>query len=174
MSRYEDDEKKSIGFMIFAILLSIILVVFTAFLMFQVFRLQILPENILFPILLALLLFTIILVLLINFWSHGIISKIIFSLLVIAVSATYGLGNYYLYSTNKTLQTVTTQAKQAKNTVSVVTLSSSSIEDAKDLEGAKLGVLKNIGKESTQKSLKDLSKQGVTYTKKSMTICLAY
>ena len=94
MSQYEDDEKKSIGFMIFAILLSIILVVFTAFLMFQVFRLQVLPENILFPILLALLLFTIILVLLINFWSHGIFSKIIFSLLVIAVSATYGLGNY--------------------------------------------------------------------------------
>lgn len=166
MSQYEDDEKKSIGFMIFAILLSIILVVFTAFLMFQVFRLQVLPENILFPILLALLLFTIILVLLINFWSHGIFSKIIFSLLVIAVSATYGLGNYYLYSTNKTLQTVTTQAKQAKNTVSVVALSSSSIEDVKDLEGAKLGVLKSIGKESTQKSLKDLNKQGVTYTKK--------
>ena len=46
MSQYEDDEKKSIGFMIFAILLSIILVVFTAFLMFQVFRLQVLPENI--------------------------------------------------------------------------------------------------------------------------------
>ena len=44
MSRQE--KKKSIGFMIFAILLSVILVVFAGFLIYQIFKLQILPDNI--------------------------------------------------------------------------------------------------------------------------------
>ena len=47
MSRQE--KKKSIGFMIFAILLSVILVVFAGFLIYQIFKLQILPDNILIP-----------------------------------------------------------------------------------------------------------------------------
>ena len=45
MSQYEDDEKKSIGFMIFAILLSVILIVFAGFLIYQIFKLQILPDS---------------------------------------------------------------------------------------------------------------------------------
>ena len=45
MSRQEN--KKSIGFMIFAIILSVILVVFTGGLIYQIFKLQILPDNIL-------------------------------------------------------------------------------------------------------------------------------
>ena len=46
MSRQEN--KKSIGFMIFAIILSVILVVFTGGLVYQIFKLQILPDNISF------------------------------------------------------------------------------------------------------------------------------
>ena len=71
-----------------------------------------------------------------------------------------------MYSTSKTLTTVTTQSNKAKNTVSVIAMNSSSMEDVKSLEGAKLGVLTNIGKESTDKSLKDIKKNKVTYTKK--------
>lgn len=44
-------------------------------------------------------------------------------------------------------------------------MNSSSMEDVKSLEGAKLGVLTNIGKESTEKSLKDIKKDKVTYIK---------
>lgn len=65
MSRQEN--KKSIGFMIFAIILSVILVVFTGGLVYQIFKLQILPDNILIPIILVLILLTLIFVLLINF-----------------------------------------------------------------------------------------------------------
>lgn len=166
MSQQEYGKKKSIGFTIFAILLSIILAVLTVLFIYQVFKLQILPNNILIPILLAILLFSLILLLLLNFCAHGLVTKIIYSILVIVISATYGLGNYYLYSTNVTLQTVTTQAKQSKNSVSVVALSTNSVENIKDLNHAKIGVLKTIGKESTQKALKDMDKNGITYTKK--------
>lgn len=165
MSRQEN--KKSIGFMIFAIILSVILVVFTGGLVYQIFKLQILPDNILIPIILALILLTLIFVLLINFSTHGLVSKILCSLMVVVLSAVYGLGNYYLYSTNTTLETVTDQGNKAKNTVSVVVLNSSGLENVNSLEGSKLGVLKTIGNEATKKSLIDLKKNNVTYTKKT-------
>lgn len=165
MSRQEN--KKSIGFIIFAIILSVILVVFTGGLVYQIFKLQILPDNILIPIILVLILLTLIFVLLINFSTHGLVSKILCSLMVVVLSAVYGLGNYYLYSTNTTLETVTDQKNRAKNTVSVVALNSSSLENVNSLDGSKLGVLKTIGKEATKKSLADLKKNNVTYTKKT-------
>lgn len=165
MSREEN--KKSIGFMIFAIILSVILVVFTGGLVYQIFKLQILPDNILIPIILVLILLTMIFVLLINFSTHGLVSKILCSLMVVMLSAVYGLGNYYLYSTNTTLETVTDQGNKAKNTVSVVVLNSSGLENVNSLEGSKLGVLKTIGNEATKKSLTDLKKNNVTYTKKT-------
>ena len=160
MSRQEN--KKSIGFIIFAIILSVTLVVFTGGLVYQIFKLQILPDNILILILL-----TLIFVLLINFSAHGLVSKILCSLMVVVLSAVYGLGNYYLYSTNTTLETVTDQGNKAKNTVSVVVLNSSGLENVNSLEGSKLGVLKTIGNEATKKSLTDLKKNNVTYTKKT-------
>lgn len=165
MSRQEN--KKSIGFMIFAIILSVILVIFTGGLVYQIFKLQILPDNILIPIILVLILLTLIFVLLINFSTHGLVSKILCSLMVVVLSAVYGLGNYYLYSTNTTLETVTDQGNKAKNTVSVVVLNSSGLENVNSLEGSKLGVLKTIGNEATKKSLTDLKKNNVTYTKKT-------
>lgn len=165
MSRQEN--KKSIGFIIFAIILSVTLVVFTGGLVYQIFKLQILPDNILIPIILVLILLTLIFVLLINFSTHGLVSKILCSLMVVVLSAVYGLGNYYLYSTNTTLETVTDQGNKAKNTVSVVVLNSSGLENVNSLEGSKLGVLKTIGNEATKKSLTDLKKNNVTYTKKT-------
>lgn len=165
MSREEN--KKSIGFMIFAIILSVILVIFTGGLVYQIFKLQILPDNILIPIILVLILLTLIFVLLINFSAHGLVSKILCSLMVVVLSAVYGLGNYYLYSTNTTLETVTDQGNKAKNTVSVVVLNSSGLENVNGLEGSKLGVLKTIGNEATKKSLTDLKKYNVAYTKKT-------
>ena len=165
MSRQEN--KKSIGFMIFAIILSVILVVFTGGLVYQIFKLQILPDNILIPIILVLILLTLIFVLLINFSAHGLVSKILCSLMVVVLSAVYGLGNYYLYSTTTTLETVTDQGNKAKNTVSVVVLNSSGLENVNSLEGSKLGVLKTIGNEATKKSLTDLKKNNATYTKKT-------
>ena len=167
MSRQEN--KKTIGFIIFAIILSVILVIFTGGLIYQIIKLQILPDNILIPGILAIVLFSVILFILINFCAHGIISKIIYSILVIIISVVYGFGNYYLYSTNATLETVTDQSSLSKNTVSVVALNSSSLEDVNSLNGTKIGVLRTIGKESTKKSLSDLKKNNVTYTKKNVT-----
>ena len=165
MSRYEA-EKKPIGFIIFAIILSVILVALVSLLIFQIVKLQILPDNILIPVILVFVLFSLILLLLLNFCTHRLVTKIIYSILVVVVSVFYGFGNYYLYSTNSTLSTVTDIAKQSKNTVSVIVLSSSDKKNVQDLKGSKIGVLKSIGKEGTQKSLKDIQNNGVSVSKK--------
>ena len=56
MSRHEE-KKKSIVFIIFGILLSIVLVAFTGVLIYQLYKLQVLPDNILIPVILAIILF---------------------------------------------------------------------------------------------------------------------
>ena len=156
--------KKSLGFTIFAIVLSIVLVATAGIMVYEIFKLEILPSNILLPVILVIILFSLILLLLINFCAHGLATKIIFSFLVILISVAYGLGDYYLYSTASTLNTVTEQAAKSKNTVSLIVMAESTKTDVQDINGSKIGVLKNINKEGTKKSLNDISKQNIGYS----------
>ena len=162
----ENPNKKSLGFTIFAIVLSIVLVAPAGIMVYEILKLEILPSNILLPVILVIILFSLILLLLINFCAHGLATKIIFSFLVILISVAYGLGDYYLYSTASTLNTVTEQAAKSKNTVSLIVMAESTKTDVQDINGSKIGVLKNINKEGTKKSLNDISKQNIGYSTK--------
>lgn len=160
----KNPNKKSLGFTIFAIVLSIVLVATAGIMVYEIFKLEILPSNILLPVILVIILFSLILLLLINFCAHGLATKIIFSFLVILISVAYGLGDYYLYSTASTLNTVTEQAAKSKNTVSLIVMAESTKADVQDINGSKIGVLTNINKEGTKKSLNDISKQNIGYS----------
>ena len=156
-----EEKRKPIILTIFFIILSLIMVVFASGIIYQIIKLQVLPDKLVIPIILIIVLFTAIMLVLLNFFTHGIATRIIYTFLIIAVSVVYGFGNFYLYSTSKTLTKVTTQTGIVKNTVSVIALSSSSMSDVSDLNNAKVGSLKTIGKEGTQKSLKDIKKNNV-------------
>lgn len=160
----KNPNQRSLGFTIFAIVLSIVLVATAGIMVYEILKLEILPSNILMPVILVIILFSLILLLLINFCSHGLATKIIFSFLVILISVAYGLGDYYLYSTASTLNTVTEQAAKSKNTVSLIVMAESTKEDVQDINGSKIGVLTNINKEGTKKSLNDISKQNIGYS----------
>lgn len=162
----KNPNKKSLGFTIFAIVLSIVLVATAGIMVYEIFKLEILPSNILLPVILVIILFSLILLLLINFCAHGLATKIIFSFLAILISVAYGLGDYYLYSTASTLNTVTEQAAKSKNTVSLIVMAESTKADVQDINGSKIGVLTNINKEGTKKSLNDISKQNIGYSTK--------
>ena len=157
-----EEKRKQIILTIFFIILSLIMVVFASGIIYQIIKLQVLPDKLVIPIILIIVLFTAIMLVLLNFFTHGIATRIIYTFLIIAVSVVYGFGNFYLYSTSKTLTKVTTQTGIVKNTVSVIALSSSSMSDVSDLNNAKVGSLKTIGKEGTQKSLKDIKKNNVS------------
>lgn len=160
----KNPNQRSLGFTIFAIVLSIVLVATAGIMVYEILKLEILPSNILLPVILVIILFSLILLLLINFCAHGLATKIIFSFLVILISVTYGLGDYYLYSTASTLNIVTEQAAKSKNTVSLIVMAESKKEDVQDINGSKIGVLTNINKEGTKKSLNDISKQNIGYS----------
>ena len=160
----KNPNQRSLGFTIFAIVLSIVLVATAGIMVYEILKLEILPSNILMPVILVIILFSLILLLLINFCVHGLATKIIFSFLVILISVAYGLGDYYLYSTASTLNTVTEQAAKSKNTVSLIVMAESTKEDVQDINGSKIGVLTNINKEGTKKSLNDISKQNIGYS----------
>ena len=159
----KNPNQRSLGFTIFAIVLSIVLVATAGIMVYEILKLEILPSNILLPVILVIILFSLILLLLINFCAHGLATKIIFSFLVILISVAYGLGDYYLYSTASTLNTVTEQSAKSKNTVSLIVMAESTKSDVQDINGSKIGVLKNINKEGTKKSLNDISKQNIGY-----------
>lgn len=160
----KNPNQRSLGFTIFAIVLSIVLVATAGIMVYEILKLEILPSNILLPVILVIILFSLILLLLINFCAHGLATKIIFSFLVILISVAYGLGDYYLYSTASTLNIVTEQAAKSKNTVSLIVMAESPKADVQDINGSKIGVLKNINKEGTKKSLNDISKQNIGYS----------
>lgn len=160
----KNPNQRSLGFTIFAIVLSIVLVATAGIMVYEILKLEILPSNILMPVILVIILFSLILLLLINFCAHGLATKFIFSFLVILISVAYGLGDYYLYSTASTLNTVTEQAAKSKNTVSLIVMAESTKEDVQDINGSKIGVLTNINKEGTKKSLNDISKQNIGYS----------
>lgn len=160
----KNPNQRSLGFTIFAIVLSIVLVATAGIMVYEILKLEILPSNILLPVILVIILFSLILLLLINFCAHGLATKIIFSFLVILISVAYGLGDYYLYSTASTLNTVTEQAAKSKNTISLIVMAESTKTDVQDINGSKIGVLTNINKEGTKKSLNDISKQNIGYS----------
>ena len=160
----KNPNQRSLGFTLFAIVLSIVLVATAGIMVYEILKLEILPSNILLPVILVIILFSLILLLLINFCAHGLATKIIFSFLVILISVAYGLGDYYLYSTASTLNTVTEQAAKSKNTVSLIVMAESPKADVQDINGSKIGVLTNINKEGTKKSLNDISKQNIGYS----------
>ena len=157
-----EEKRNPIILTIFFIILSLIMVVFASGIIYQIIKLQVLPDKLVVPIILIIVLFTAIMLVLLNFFTRGIATRIIYTFLIIAVSVVYGFGNFYLYSTSKTLTKVTTQTGIVKNTVSVIALSSSSMSDVSDLNNAKVGSLKTIGKDGTQKSLKDIKKNNVS------------
>lgn len=162
MNMAREEKRKPIILTIFFIILSLIMVVFASGIIYQIIKLQVLPDKLVVPIILIIVLFTAIMLVLLNFFTRGIATRIIYTFLIIAVSVVYGFGNFYLFSTSKTLTKVTTQTGIVKNTVSVIALSSSSMSDVSDLNNAKVGSLKTIGKDGTQKSLKDIKKNNVS------------
>lgn len=162
MNMAREEKRKPIILTIFFIILSLVMVVFASGIIYQIIKLQVLPDKLVVPIILIIVLFTAIMLVLLNFFTRGIATRIIYTFLIIAVSVVYGFGNFYLYSTSKTLTKVTTQTGIVKNTVSVIALSSSSMSDVSDLNNAKVGSLKTIGKDGTQKSLKDIKKNNVS------------
>mgnify|MGYP004482444955 FL=1 len=155
----------SLIYRIFAALLSIVLLALSGFAAYQIVTLNVLPSNLLLPVILIIVILNAILILLINFATHAIWTKVISVILVILVGCTMGFGNVYLYETYSTLTSVTGAEKGSiKNTISVITKTDHD-EEIQSLKNEKIGVLRNIDSVGTKKCQKKLKKYSFSYKK---------
>lgn len=146
---------------VFSILLSILLVVASFYLLYELIKINVLPTKLLFLITIIFVLLDAIFVLLLCYFSKGIVSKIICIVLTFVLVFGSCLGGYYISKTGSLLTNITNVTKHAKNTVSVVVKQSSDIKNKSQLNGLSVGTLRTIGTQGSSKALKELSKDGI-------------
>ena len=146
---------------VFSILLSILLVVASFYLLYQLIKINVLPTKLLFLITIIFVLLDAIFVLLLCYFSKGMVSKIICIVLTLVLMFGSCLGGYYISKTGSLLTNITNVTKHAKNTVSVVVKQSSDIKNKSQLNGLSVGTLRTIGTQGSSKALKELSKDGI-------------
>lgn len=146
---------------IISIVFSIILVVCTLYLLIQLVTLNVLPSKFLFIVVAILFLIDTIVVILINFYSKKVVSKIILIVVTIVLSLGMGFGGYYLQKTNTMFSNITNVTSTSKNTVSVIVKESSNMQDLRDIEDKKVGTLRLIGLVGTQTCLEDIESKDI-------------
>lgn len=146
---------------IISIVFSIILVVCTLYLLIQLVTLNVLPSKFLFIVVAILFLIDTIIVILINFYSKKVVSKIILIVVTIMLSIGMGFGGYYLQKTNTMFSNITNVTSTSKNTVSVIVKESSNMQDLRDIAGKKVGTLRLIGLVGTETCLEDIESKDI-------------
>lgn len=143
------------------IVLSILLVVASFYLLYQLIKINVLPTKLLFLITIIFVLLDTILSLLLCYYTRAIVSKIICVVITLVLIFGSCMGGYYISKTGSLLTNITNVTKHAKNTVSVVVKQSSDIKNKSQLNGLSVGTLRTIGTQGSSKALKELSKDGI-------------
>lgn len=145
---------------VLSILLSVVLVVSSFYLLYQVIRLNVLPSKFLFPLTIGVVVLDAIFILLLIYFSKNVVSKIICVVLTLFICVASCMCGYYISKTQNVLSSITNVAKHAKNTVSVVVKESSSIKNKSQLNGVSVGSLR-LNEQGSKKALKELSSEGI-------------
>ena len=143
------------------IALSILLVVASFYLLYQLIKINVLPTKLLFLITIVFVLLDAIFALLLCYYTRAVVSKIICVVITLVLILGSCLGGYYISKTGNLLTNITNVTKHAKNTVSVVVKQSSDIKNKSQLNGLSVGTLRTIGTQGSSKALKELSKDGI-------------
>ena len=145
---------------VLSILLSVVLVISSFYLLYQVIRLNVLPSKFLFPLTIGVVVLDAIFILLLVYFSKNVVSKIVCIVLTLFICVASCMGGYYISKTQNVLSSITNVAKHAKNTVSVIVKESSSIKDKSQLNGVSVGNLR-LNEQGSKKALKELSSEGI-------------
>lgn len=143
------------------IALSILLVVASFYLLYQLIKINVLPTKLLFLITIIFVLLDAIFALLLCYYTRAIVSKIICVVITLVLIFGSCMGGFYISKTGSLLTSITNVTKHAKNTVSVVVKQSSGIKNKSQLNGLSVGTLRTIGTQGSSKALKELSKDGI-------------
>ena len=145
---------------VLSILLSVVLVISSFYLLYQVIRLNVLPSKFLFPLTIGVVVLDAIFILLLIYFSKNVVSKIVCILLTLFICVATCMGGYYISKTQNVLSNITNVAKHAKNTVSVIVKESSPIKNKSQLNDVSVGSLR-LNEQGSKKVLKELSGEGI-------------
>lgn len=145
---------------VLSILLSVVLVISSFYLLYQVIRLNVLPSKFLFPLTIGVVVLDAIFILLLIYFSKNVVSKIVCIVLTLFICVASCMGGYYISKTQGALSNITNVAKHAKNTVSVIVKESSTIKNKSQLNGVSVGSLR-LNEQGSKKVLKELSSEGI-------------
>lgn len=145
---------------VLSILLSVVLVISSFYLLYQVIRLNVLPSKFLFPLTIGVVVLDAIFILLLVYFSKNVVSKIVCIVLTLFICVASCMGGYYISKTQNVLSSITNVAKHAKNTVSVIVKESSTIKNKSQLNGVSVGSLR-LNEQGSKKALKELSSEGI-------------
>lgn len=145
---------------VLSILLSVVLVISSFYLLYQVIRLNVLPSKFLFPLTIGVVVLDAIFILLLIYFSKNVVSKIVCIVLTLFICVATCMGGYYISKTQNVLSNITNVVKHAKNTVSVIVKESSSIKNKSQLNGVSVGSLR-LNEQGSNKVLKELSSEGI-------------
>lgn len=151
---------------VFGVIFSIVMIVATMYLLFNIIKLNVLPTKLLFLMTIVFVLLDLIFILLLCFATKGAVSKIICIIFTLAISLGSCLGGYYMSKTGGLLSSMTNVAKHSKNTVSIVVKESSDMKKKTDLAGHSVGTLANINTTGSKKILKELTNSGISMEQK--------
>lgn len=145
---------------VLSILLSVVLMISSFYLLYQVIRLNVLPSKFLFPLTIGVVVLDAIFILLLIYFSKNVVSKIVCIVLTLFICVASCMGGYYISKTQNVLSNITNVAKHAKNTVSVIVKESSSIKNKSQLNDVSVGSLR-LNEQGSKKVLKELSGEGI-------------
>ena len=151
---------------VLSILLSILLVLSSFYLLYELIKINVLPTKLLFLMTIVFVLLDAIFILLLCHYSKGVVSKIVCIVLSLLLTLGSCFGGYYISKTGSLLSSITNVTKHAKNTVSVVVKQSSDVKNKSQLNGVSVGTLRNIGTQGSKKVLKELSNEGIVLEQK--------
>lgn len=154
-------KKQSVFSKVFSILLTILLILSSFYLLYEIIKINVLPSKLLFLITIVFVLLDAIFALLLCHYSRNIVSKIICVVLTLVLILGSCMGGFYISKTGSLLSNITNVTKHAKNTVSVVVKQSSDIKNKSQLNGITVGTLRSIGTQGSKKILKELSNSGI-------------
>lgn len=147
---------------ILSIVFSILLVVCSGFLVFQIIRLNLLPTNFLIMAITIIVLIDAILIVIMNFYGKNMIAKVFMLLISVILSGSTVFGGFYLMKTANLFDTVTKDPNLVKQTVSVLVKAESPYEEIEDIQSKKLGTLNAVGSKATEALLNDLDKKDIS------------
>lgn len=142
--------------------ISIVTGILTALFIYELYKLSLLPAAILAGIIITVLLMWILSAICLIKEDLHLAWRIVGGLLAVCLALASAGGMYYANTGNKALEELSDQ--EGKSIVAVYVLNNHVIEDVKDLEGRKIGVLKTMSAQGTDVCLEELKKAGVNIT----------